>query len=167
MTKAKPLVAPGARGTAKIAGGSGIAAAVALAVAIIAPWEGKSNDPYRDIVGVQTVCFGETRVAMRRYSDVECAAMLERAVSVDFAPAVFKCAPGLRDRPTQAAASISLAYNIGTGAFCKSTAARRFNAGDWRGGCQAIARFVMAGGKPVRGLINRRAAEVKMCMEGL
>jgi lysozyme len=165
---ARPLVSPpaSARG-AKIAVGGGIGAAVTLAIALIAPWEGKRNDPYRDIVGVWTVCYGETRVPMRRYSDAECIAMKRRAIEHDFAPAVFRCVPALRDRPNQAAASISLAYNIGTAGFCRSTAAKRFNAGDWRGGCQAIARFNMAGGKLVRGLVNRRAAEVKLCMEGL
>jgi lysozyme len=151
----------------RAAAGTAVASAIALAVATIAPWEGRRNTPYRDIVGVWTVCDGETRVPMRRYSDAECDAMLERAVAVDFAPAVFACVPGLRDRPRPAAASISLAYNIGAAGFCRSTAARRFNAGDWRGGCDAIARFNMAGGKVVRGLVNRRAAEVKLCLSGL
>jgi lysozyme len=164
----RPLVSPPARSAkAKIAAGGGIGAAITLAIALLAPWEGKSNDPYRDIVGVWTVCFGETRVPMRRYSDAECIAMKRRAVEHDFAPAVFRCVPELRDRPNQAAASISLAYNIGTSGFCKSTAARRFNAGDWRGGCEAIGRFNRAGGKIVRGLVNRRAAEVRLCLSGL
>lgn len=54
------------------------AAALTLAVPLIAKWEGKRNDPYRDIVGVKTVCYGETRVPMRPYSDAECTAMLRK-----------------------------------------------------------------------------------------
>ncbi|UIK07969.1 glycoside hydrolase family protein [Neorhizobium galegae] len=38
--------------------GSTIAAA---AVALVAAWEGAKTVAYKDIVGVPTVCFGETR----------------------------------------------------------------------------------------------------------
>lgn len=146
----------------------GAAAAIALTTtALIAPWEGKRNDPYLDIVKVPTVCYGETRVQMRRYTDAECMAMLQKAVGQDFAPEVFKCVPMLRDRPYPAAAAISLSYNIGTRGFCKSTAARLFNAGDVAGGCQAMTRFNRAGGKVVKGLVNRRTAEYRLCMREL
>jgi lysozyme len=147
--------------------GSAVAAAIAIAISIIAPFEGKHNDPYYDIVRVRTVCYGETRVPMRRYSDTECSEMLRAAVARDFAPAVFACVPGLRSRPGQAAASISLAYNIGTAGFCRSTVARKMKAGDWVGGCHAIALYNRAGGKVVRGLTNRRAAEVALCLKGV
>jgi len=153
---------------AKIAIGSGIAAAVALAIAVIAPFEGKVNDPHWDrFAKIHDVCYGETRVEMRHYSDIECLDMLNNAVGRDFAPKVFACVPALRQRPNQAAAAISLSYNIGTAGFCKSTAARLMNAGDWPGGCRAIARFNRAGGKVVRGLVNRRAAEVALCLRGI
>lgn len=158
---------PPMTGKQKVAAGGGIAAAVALAVSIIAPWEGKKNDPYLDIVKVQTVCYGQTRVEMRHYTDAECKDMLAKAVGNDFAPKVIACVPGLADRPNQAAAAISLSYNIGTGAFCKSSAARLMNAGDWKRGCQAMGRFIFAGGKPVKGLVNRRNSEIALCMKGL
>lgn len=145
-------------------GGSAIALAV---TALIAPWEGKRNDPYLDIVKVRTVCYGETQAPMRRYSDAECLTMLQRAVETRYAPAVYQCVPGLRIRPYPAAASISLSYNVGTGGFCKSTAARRFNAGDWRGGCNAFAGWVKAGGRVVPGLVNRRRAEIQLCLKGV
>lgn len=160
----EPMATPAGKGKAI----GGAAAAIALATtALIAPWEGKRNDPYLDIVKVPTVCYGETRVQMRRYSDHECMEMLQKAVAQDFAPKVYECAPVLWNRPYQAAAAISLTYNIGPAAFCKSTAARLFNAGDLRGGCKALTRFDKAGGKTVRGLTNRRAAEYRLCMTGL
>lgn len=149
----------------KITGG-GIAAALALAVPLVAKWEGKRNDPYRDIVGVQTVCYGETRVAMRRYSDAECTAMLNDAVA-GFAAPVARCTPMIADRPWQLAAATSLAYNIGIAGYCRSTADRRFDAGDFRGGCAAIKFWNKAGGRVVRGLVNRRAEEYRLCMTGL
>lgn len=144
----------------------GLGAAVLLATPIIARWEGFRPDPYRDIVGVWTVCYGETRVDMRRYSVAECEAMLRGAVG-EYATGVVGCVPALRNRPHQLAASTSLAYNVGVAQFCRSTAARKFNAGDWRGGCQALSLYVYAGGQRVQGLANRRADEVKLCMVGL
>lgn len=150
----------------KAAGGAGIVAALALAVPLIGGWEGKRNDPYLDIVGVPTVCYGETRVAMRRYSDSECTAMLGSATK-GFMEPVAKCSPTIANRPYQLAAATSLAYNIGINAYCKSTADRRFDAGDIAGGCAALKFWNKAGGKFVQGLANRRAEEYRLCMTGL
>ena len=149
----------------KTAGG-GIAAALLLAVPLVTKWEGKRNDPYRDIVGVKTVCYGETRVDMRRYSDAECTAMLHEAVK-GFVEPVARCTPIIADRPYQLAAATSLAYNIGVGAYCRSTADRRFDAGDFKGGCAALKFWNRAGGRFVQGLANRRADEYRLCMVGL
>ncbi len=146
--------------------GAGVAGALALAVPFIAKWEGRSLDPYRDIVGIATVCDGETRVPMRRYTHEECDAMTRKAAG-EFAEQVLRCTPGLRNRPYQLAAATSLAYNIGWPAYCGSTVARRFNAGDYRGACEAFGRWVYAGGREVRGLVNRRAAERRLCLTGL
>jgi len=56
-------------------------------------------------------------------------------------------------------AFLSLAYNIGPGAFAKSTALRKFNAGDKAGAAQAMLAWNKAGGKVMKGLQRRRAAE--------
>lgn len=143
------------------------AAALALAIPLVAKWEGKSNDPYLDIVKVPTVCFGETRVPMRRYSDAECNAMLGAALKHDFGAQVLRCIPTLADRPRQLAAALSLAYNVGTQAVCGSTVARRFNARDWRGGCEALMMWTRAGGRVVQGLVNRRRDERALCLSDL
>lgn len=168
MTSAKPLDNPQNRRAVAVIGGGAGAIAV-LAAALIAPWEGKRNDPYLDIVKVPTVCYGETRVPMRRYSDAECSAMLQKAVGKDFVPAVLNCTPGLRDpkRINQAVAATMLAYNIGAAGYCRSTAARKFNAGDFVGGCRAFAGWVKAKGRVVQGLVNRRNDEMRICLKGL
>lgn len=146
------------------------AGALAISAPLIAKWEGKRNDPYLDLVRVPTVCYGDTRdVTMgKRVSDAECTDRLYRQIA-DHAAPIVKCVPGLRQpgREAQLAASVSLAYNIGTAGFCRSTAARRFNAGDWRGGCQAFMMWTKAGGRTVQGLVNRRRDEVKICLTGL
>ena len=59
-------------------------------------------------------------------------------------------------------AFVSLAYNIGPGAFGKSSALRRFNAGDKFGAADAILLWNKAGGKVLKGLERRRAAERRL-----
>ena len=63
----------------------------------------------------------------------------------------------------QKAAFLSFAFNVGTGAFCGSTLARKANAGDMRGACAELSRWTLAGGKEMPGLVKRRAAERKVC----
>lgn len=64
----------------------------------------------------------------------------------------------------QADAFTSLAFNIGTGAFCKSTLVRKLNLYDYQGACQEILRWNLFQGKPLKGLTNRRKDEYKLCL---
>jgi lysozyme len=57
---------------------------------------------------------------------------------------------------------VSLAYNIGPGAFARSTALRRFNEGDIQGAADAMLMWNKAGGKVLRGLQRRRDAERRL-----
>lgn len=170
-------------GRQALIGTVGTAAAAAM-LALVAPWEGKRNDPYQDIVGVWTVCYGETRVAMKRYSDAECEDMLARGLN-DFAKPVLKRNPELRYHPQQLAAATSLAYNIGNANYAGSTVARRFSALDFEGACEGFLNWNRAtfskprpGGQclqkkngrwscVVKGLDNRRRDERKICLQGL
>jgi lysozyme len=150
---------------------AGIAALIGIAIAIAAPvvasFEGKVNTPYFDSVKIRTVCRGHTGgIQERRYSDAECDALFRDDLAKHAAP-VAACTPGTVDKPEILAAETSLAFNIGTAAFCRSTAARRFNAGDLAGGCRAIGAFVFAGGRKLPGLVRRRAAEVALCLKGV
>lgn len=160
-----PIDNPPQDGKGKLATVVGSASAAALLITMVALFEGKSNDPYQDIVGVWTVCYGETQGPMRRFTDAECEQKLANAL-VRYALPVQQCAD-LKGRPNQLVAASSLAYNIGTSAFCRSTAARKFKAGDLKGGCAAMLRWNMAGGKVVRGLTIRRQKEYNICMTGL
>jgi lysozyme len=59
-------------------------------------------------------------------------------------------------------ALVSLTYNIGEGAFGRSTLLRKLNAGDASGAAEEFLRWVNAGGKPMAGLRRRREAERAM-----
>jgi lysozyme len=59
---------------------------------------------------------------------------------------------------------LSLAYNVGSGAFCRSTLVKKLNAFDYAGACQQILVWDKFKGQPLRGLTLRRQAEYKQCM---
>lgn len=56
-------------------------------------------------------------------------------------------------------ACVSLAFNIGCGAFEKSTLVRLIKAGDMDGAALQFRRWNKANGKPMAGLTRRREAE--------
>lgn len=61
-------------------------------------------------------------------------------------------------------AFVSLTFNIGSGAFCKSTLVQRLRAGDYAAACDQILRWDRFNGKPLAGLTKRRAAERAQCV---
>lgn len=147
----------------KIAAGAA-AAVVALAVTLVKPWEGYEPEPYRDIVGVLTVCYGETRnIEPRRYSQAECEAKLNSRLG-QYLMELSNCVT-VPLRRHEWAALLSWSYNVGTTAACKSTLIRKVNSGAASAEfCAELKKWVYAGGKRVRGLVNRREAEYRMCM---
>lgn len=144
-----------------------LAGAIAVATPIIAVFEGNRPVGYRDIVGVPTSCYGHTGpdvVVGKRYTAKECETQLARDVA-SHANGIRAC---IRvDVPRDSlAAFISFSFNVGVGAFCGSTVARRLNSGDLVGACNGLSAWVYAGGKKVRGLENRRAKERELCLKG-
>lgn len=148
--------------------GATLASSLLLSIPFIAEYEGKRNDPYKDIVGVTTVCYGETKVKMRRYSDAECTQMLRKSVE-SYAQPVLQMTPTLDGKPKATAAVTSMAYNIGIENYRKSTTRSRFLRGDIKGGCEAIKLWNQGriNGKlqPIRGLTRRREAEYRLCIQ--
>ena len=144
--------------------------AAGLVVPLVAEHEGEVLTTYIDPVGVPTVCFGDTDPGMAipgvTYSVEECLDSLGRQLLAHAGPVV-ECTPSILRSPEMTAAAVSLAYNIGTGAYCRSTAARRFNSGDYAGGCAAFEMWVNAGGRKMRGLVKRRADERRLCEQGI
>lgn len=166
-----------ASGRAKVAI-AGAATAVALAAGtLIQPWEGRRLVAYRDIVGVLTICDGDTnnvRPGMRE-TNTGCDRRLRERVERDFYHPLTRCIAGFETKPKSwQAAMISLAYNVGTGAACRSTAARLGREGNLAASCLAATNFNKAGGEVVTGLVNRREmgdasriGEAELCLSGL
>lgn len=147
------------------------AAAIALAVGIIKPWEGYYSRTYLDIVKVATVCYGETDKAAvaegrrRAFKEAECDAMLGKSL-VKYDDGMMACLH--RPVPIEVrAVFLSTTYNIGISGFCGSSMARRWNAGDAYGACDALLMWNRAGGRVVKGLDNRRKDERRLCREAV
>ena len=151
--------------------------AVSLAVAICLPsvaiHEGLETTPYTDLVGVRTVCYGETvGVEEREYTESECLVRLANRVAKDYEAPIKRCTSTWNELPLEAqSAAISLSYNIGTGAFCKSSVHRYFEKREFRIGCEKIKLWdkgrVNGRLKKIKGLTNRRNAEAALCLEGV
>ncbi|WBV23020.1 lysozyme [Pantoea piersonii] len=127
--------------------------------------EGRVYDPYKDVAGVWTVCDGHTGTDIikgKKYTDREC----DRLLWSDLKP-VKKTVDSLVKVPLneyQRASLYSFTYNVGSGAFSKSTLLKKLNAGDQEGACEELRRWVYAGGMKFRGLMNRRDMERSMCL---
>ncbi len=130
--------------------------------------EGTVNKGYLDPVRIPTKCSGDTTdvVVGRIYTDEECRVSLDTQLLAHARP-VLVCSPELKDQPYILAATIDLTYNIGASAYCRSTVAKRFRAGDYAGGCAAMSAWVYAGGRKLPGLVKRRADNRALCERGL
>nr|WP_301302403.1 lysozyme [Methylorubrum extorquens] len=142
-----------------------------MAVKDVGQDEGLRLKTYKDIVGVPTYCYGETQNAKmgQTYTKAQCDELLLKRLD-EFAGKVEQCVKKPMSDLTLVAFT-GTAYNIGSGGFCGSTIVRRYNAGDYKGACDAILMWNKArvNGKmqPVRGLTLRRERERAKCLEGL
>ena len=135
---------------------------IALATQLIKQFEGCRLRAYQDEAGVWTIGWGETAgvQAGDSWSQERADAVLLARVAW-FAAGVLKSCPKLLlDSPNRGAACISLAYNIGAGAFANvSSVRRKYLRGDVQGAADAFLLWNKAGGRVSRILQLRRAKE--------
>lgn len=138
---------------------------VAIAVVVVGAFEGLSLSAYPDVVGVPTICYGETKgVAIGdNKTKAQCDQMLSARL-VEFNEGVNSCL-SVAIPDSRRVAFVSLAYNIGVASFCKSTTVRRINAGDVAGSCEAILMWNKARGVVWPGLTKRRQKERELCLQ--
>ncbi|PKB86806.1 glycoside hydrolase [Ewingella americana] len=135
-------------------------------LALLTNLEGCRLNPYQDCGGVWTSGIGHTAGVKPAQAITEHIAaqnligdvlMTERAVD--------KCMRVAMPQPVYDAV-VSFAFNVGTGAACRSTLAFFINKGEWAKACQQLPRWVFINGVKSDGLINRRSAELKHCLKG-
>lgn len=137
--------------------------ALELALRLIRAFEGCRLKAYKDIVGVWTICFGSTKGVTEGMvkSQSQCDLLLAGEAG-DFMVRVLQACPALAKDPNKLAACTSFAYNLGLGAFRASTLRRKCLRGEWSSAADEFSKWNKAGGKVVRGLAIRRAAERKV-----
>lgn len=137
---------------------------------LVRTFEGFRPDAYYDLggnKGTLTVGYGFTnadipdlksgyRIDQRRAEQ-----MLPDLLNRKYGQAVLKNVKvPLTDQ--QYSALTSFVYNVGPGNFQKSTLLKKINAGDFDGASTEFDRWIYAGGKPMEGLVRRRAAEKEL-----
>ena len=132
---------------------------------LVKSFEGLRLKAYKDAVGVLTIGYGTTAAAGVGIVPHLGMTITEAEAETYLMRALEKFADKIRPKITapindnEFGAFLSLAYNVGPGAFAKSSALRKFNAGDKAGAANAILLWNKAGGKVLKGLVRRREAE--------
>lgn len=137
----------------------------ATALVAIVLHEGYKGDAYIPLAGdVPTIGFGTTSgVKLGDRITPEKALQVAMKDVQQFEGAIKSCVTVPLSQ-NEYDAFTSLAYNIGSGAFCKSTLVKKLNANDYIGACNEILKWDKYQGKPLDGLTKRRQEEHKKCL---
>lgn len=145
----------------------------AAGLTLIQEFEGFKANAYLDPVGIWTVGWGSTKIDGRpvRRGDTVTPEKANSMMQGDLRSFERAVENALKKTPTENefSAMVSLAYNIGGGAFAASSVVRKFNAGDIESAANAFLlwRKGRVNGKLVvlKGLERRRKAERKLFLE--
>ena len=137
----------------------------------LASQEGYSPVPYKDIKGVITNGFGNASIIPNQNVTVPEALNDLKENTSKAGKAVSLCVTS-HITQNQYDAFVSLAYNVGSNSFCKSTMVKKANAGDLIGACEEFKRWSFVGGKDCKiksnkcyGIYKRREAERQLCFK--
>jgi len=129
----------------------------------IAIHEGYVGQTYLDAVGVPTIGFGETKGVKPGQKTTPERALVQLLKSADEHAKGMAACITVPLSQQEYDAYLSFTYNVGVGAFCRSTLTRKLNAGDYDGACEELLKWDKAGGRVLPGLTKRRQDEFKTC----
>lgn len=135
---------------------------------IIKKFEGLSLKPYKDVVGIPTIGYGNTY-----YADGKVVSLSDKPITEQQADEmlrfVVKNYENAVNRYVQVPitqnqfdALVSFAYNVGNENLRKSTLLKLLNAGKADEAALQFTRWNRAGGKIIKGLIRRRELEKQL-----
>lgn len=132
-------------------------------IELIESFEGLRLKAYTDSVGVWTIGWGHTGPDVSPGLEIS-RDQAEDLLRGDLAKAERGVEEAVGDRATdnQFAACVSLAFNIGVGAFKGSTLAKMVRQGQAAQAADQFLRWNKAGGQVLKGLTRRREAERKL-----
>lgn len=131
---------------------------------LIKSFEGLRLIGYRCPAGIPTVGYGHTGPEVRvgrRITEEQANAYLINDLS-RFERGVTDAIGTAPTTENQFSAMVSLAYNIGLGAFGKSSVLRHHRAGNRLRAAASFLMWVKAAGRTLKGLVRRRNAERKL-----
>jgi lysozyme len=131
---------------------------------LIKAFEGLRLDSYKCTANVATVGWGHTGPDVRIPMTIS-VGEAERLLAADlerFEVGVEAMLCGVPTSEDEYSAMVSLAFNIGLGAFATSTLLKRHKAGNKVGAAKSFLSWIYAAKKPLPGLIRRREAEAAL-----
>ena len=139
---------------------------------LICGFEGLKLKAYDDGVGVWTIGFGTTiypnGIKVKKGGTcTEAQAKAYMAHDLKKFESAVNSAVTVPINQNQFDALVSLAYNIGTGAFEKSTLLKKLNESNYKGASAQFNVWNKGGGKVMQGLVNRRDVERKLFEKAL
>lgn len=135
-------------------------------LALVKRWEGLRTKAYLCPAKVWTIGYGSTGKHVKP-GMVITEAQAEKLLRDDLSRFERKVS-ALAKAPTQLQfdAMVALAFNIGEDGFAKSSVLRAHNSQDYVRAEQAFALWNKAGGRVLKGLVNRRADEAALYRSG-
>lgn len=133
-------------------------------LALIKEFEGLRLRAYRDAVGIPTIGYGSTGAHVHMgltITEQEAEDLLKRDLA-RFEQGVTQAVGAIPTTSNQFSAMVCLAFNIGLGAFGRSSVLRFHRQSRPTLAAGAFLLWVKAGGKTLRGLIRRRNAERRL-----
>ena len=136
-------------------------------LALIKKWEGCKLKAYKDGGGVWTIGYGTTFYpdgSKVKEGDICIMEQAEQWLQIHCNNLVFEILHEVKStlKENQLAALVCFVYNIGMGAFKKSTMLKLLNEGKYGEAAGQFPRWNKDNGKEVQGLTNRRLDEQKL-----
>jgi len=137
---------------------------------LIQRWEGFAPTWYECPAGVDTIGYGTTRpllddVAVAdvegKITEAEGTALLRAVVTQHFVPKLLRALDG-RVPQADFDALVSFVYNVGIGAFDRSTMRRYYRKGEYEAARDEYTKWVYADGEKLDGLVARRKDEQQL-----
>lgn len=142
---------------------------IEIAAALARRFEGLYLTPYLCPAGVPTIGYGATyyeggtpvKMTDAKITKERAEELLLWMVRTKYLPTVMRLCPKI-DTPERVAALIDFTFNLGGGNLKASTLRRKVNDGDWGAVPTELRKWIRGGGKPLKGLILRREAEIQL-----
>lgn len=130
-------------------------------ISLIKPFEGCRLKAYKCPAGIWTIGYGETLGITEGmvWTLEEAERHLNKRVEYFLRNVYLKCPQLFLEPPSRVAACVSLAYNIGLGAFGASSVCRYTKQRNYKKAATSFLLWDKAGGKKIKGLTIRRMKE--------